>query len=235
MQPRHQRQVTPPPPLPPAVARASGCCRSPSPWRRAGTRRHRRPRAADQLLGRHRRRQLPDQGRRAHRQRRHHPGDADHPGRPIAFRQNADNSMSATAIGNPVAFRQKRDGVDECFEGYAQRAEYDGAKRAARALRPRAPEARAGRDPQQLHLRTTRRTEMFKAEGRAAAAPVRRRRPRTRGCAACSSPSPMRRCPASPRNRPRPSPPTPVPRMPARAPRRGARDTAALAAAQGCR
>ena len=46
----------------------------------------------------------------------------------IVFKQNADNSISATAFGNPLTFRQKRDGVDEYFEGYAQRAEYDGEK-----------------------------------------------------------------------------------------------------------
>jgi len=46
----------------------------------------------------------------------------------ITFRQNADNSMSATAFGNPLTFRQKRDGFDEYFEGFAQRAEYDGTK-----------------------------------------------------------------------------------------------------------
>ena len=46
----------------------------------------------------------------------------------IDFKQNADNSLSATAFGNPVAFRQKRDGVDDYYEGCAQRAEYDGAK-----------------------------------------------------------------------------------------------------------
>src|SRR6185436_12076864 len=46
----------------------------------------------------------------------------------IVFRQNADNSLSATAYGNPVALRQKRDGVDEYYEGYAQRLEYDGSK-----------------------------------------------------------------------------------------------------------
>ena len=46
----------------------------------------------------------------------------------IVFRQNADNSLSATAFGNPVAFRQKRDGADEYYEGYAQRIEYDGSK-----------------------------------------------------------------------------------------------------------
>jgi lipopolysaccharide export system protein LptA len=46
----------------------------------------------------------------------------------IVFKQNADNSLSATAYGNPVAIRQKRDGVDEYYEGYAERVEYDGTR-----------------------------------------------------------------------------------------------------------
>ena len=46
----------------------------------------------------------------------------------IDFKQNADNSMSATAYGNPIAFRQKKDDSDEYYEGYAQRAVYDGQK-----------------------------------------------------------------------------------------------------------
>ena len=41
----------------------------------------------------------------------------------VVFKQNADNSLSATAYGNPVAIRQKRDGVDEYYEGYAHRVE----------------------------------------------------------------------------------------------------------------
>jgi lipopolysaccharide export system protein LptA len=45
----------------------------------------------------------------------------------IVFKQNADNSLSATAYGNPVAIRQKREGADEYYEGYAQRVEYDGS------------------------------------------------------------------------------------------------------------
>jgi len=44
----------------------------------------------------------------------------------IDFKQNADNSLSATAYGNPISFRQKKDGADEYYEGYAQRAVYDG-------------------------------------------------------------------------------------------------------------
>jgi len=46
----------------------------------------------------------------------------------IDFKQNADNSISATVYGNPLSFRQKKDGSDEYYEGYAQRAVYDGQK-----------------------------------------------------------------------------------------------------------
>ena len=46
----------------------------------------------------------------------------------IDFRQNADNSLSATVFGNPLSFRQKKDGADEFYEAYAQRAVYDGQK-----------------------------------------------------------------------------------------------------------
>jgi lipopolysaccharide export system protein LptA len=44
----------------------------------------------------------------------------------IDFKQNTDNSLSATAYGNPVSFRQKKDDSDEYSEGFAQRAVYDG-------------------------------------------------------------------------------------------------------------
>jgi lipopolysaccharide export system protein LptA len=85
----------------------------------------------------------------------------------ITFRQNADNSLSATAHGNPVSFRQKRDGYDEYFEGYAQRAEYDGTKEFLelfdRALLKR------GRDElRSNYISYNAATEVFKAEGRAA-------------------------------------------------------------------
>jgi len=46
----------------------------------------------------------------------------------IDFKQNADNSLSATAYGNPIAFRQKKDDSDEYYEGFAQKAVYDGSK-----------------------------------------------------------------------------------------------------------
>lgn len=44
----------------------------------------------------------------------------------IDFKQNADNSLSATAYGNPISFREKKEGADEYYEGYAQRAVYNG-------------------------------------------------------------------------------------------------------------
>jgi len=46
----------------------------------------------------------------------------------IDFKQNADNSLSATAYGNPIAFKQKKDDSDEYYEGFAQKAVYDGSK-----------------------------------------------------------------------------------------------------------
>ena len=46
----------------------------------------------------------------------------------IDFKQNPDNSLSATAYGNPISFRQKKDDSDEYYEGFAQRAVYDGSK-----------------------------------------------------------------------------------------------------------
>jgi lipopolysaccharide export system protein LptA len=46
----------------------------------------------------------------------------------IDFKQNADNSLSATAYGNPIAFKQKKDDSDEFYEGFAQKAVYDGTK-----------------------------------------------------------------------------------------------------------
>jgi lipopolysaccharide export system protein LptA len=44
----------------------------------------------------------------------------------IDFKQNPDDSLSATAWGNPISFRQKKDDSDEYYEGFAQRAVYDG-------------------------------------------------------------------------------------------------------------
>jgi lipopolysaccharide export system protein LptA len=44
----------------------------------------------------------------------------------INFKQNPDDSLSATAWGNPIRFREKKDNSDEYYEGYAQRAVYNG-------------------------------------------------------------------------------------------------------------
>jgi lipopolysaccharide export system protein LptA len=83
----------------------------------------------------------------------------------IVFRQNADNSLSATAHGNPVAVRQKRDGVDEYYEGYAQRIEYDGAKELVE-LFERALLKRGQDEIRSNYVSYNIGTEVFKAEGR---------------------------------------------------------------------
>ena len=95
----------------------------------------------------------------------------------IVFRQNTDNSVSATAWGNPLTFREKRDQVDEYYEGVAQRAEYDGQKRFLELfdralLRKGADEIRSN------YISYNADTEFFKAEGR----------PDTRPAAAGESP-----------------------------------------------
>jgi len=84
----------------------------------------------------------------------------------IVFRQNADNSLSATAFGNPVAIRQKRDGVDEYYEGYAQRVEYDGAKELVE-LFDRALLKRGQDEIRSNYVSYNAASELFKAEGRA--------------------------------------------------------------------
>jgi lipopolysaccharide export system protein LptA len=88
----------------------------------------------------------------------------------IVFRQNADNSLSATAYGNPVAIRQKRDGVDEYYEGYAQRVEYDGAKELVE-LFDRALLKRGQDEIRSNYVSYNTATEVFKAEGREGSVP----------------------------------------------------------------
>jgi lipopolysaccharide export system protein LptA len=83
----------------------------------------------------------------------------------IKFKQNPDNSVSATAYGNPITFRQKRDGVDEYFEGYAQRAEYDGEKELLE-LFDRALLKRGQDEIRSNYISYNTRTELFRAEGR---------------------------------------------------------------------
>ena len=88
----------------------------------------------------------------------------------IVFKQNSDNSLSATAYGNPVAFRQKRDGVDEYYEGYAQRIEYDGSKEFLE-LFDRALLKRGHDEIRSNYVSYNAATELFKAEGRAGTDP----------------------------------------------------------------
>ena len=88
----------------------------------------------------------------------------------IVFRQNADNTLSATAYGNPVAVRQKRDGVDEYYEGYAQRLEYDGSKELVE-LFDNALLKRGQDEIRSNYVSYNTATELFKAEGRASSVP----------------------------------------------------------------
>jgi len=89
----------------------------------------------------------------------------------IVLKQNPDNSLSATAYGNPVAFRQKRDGLDEYYDGYAQRVEYDGAKEFLQ-LFDRALLRRGQDEIRSNYISYNAATELFKAEGRPETAPV---------------------------------------------------------------
>ena len=88
----------------------------------------------------------------------------------IVFKQNADNSLSATAYGNPVEIRQKREGVNEYYEGYAQRVEYDGTKDLVE-LFDRALLKRGQDEIRSNYVSYNTATEVFKAEGRAGTVP----------------------------------------------------------------
>ena len=81
------------------------------------------------------------------------------------FHQNPDNSLSATAYGNPVTFREKRDGVDEYYEGYAQRIVYNGQTRFLQ-LFDRALLKKSGDEIRSNYITYDAGTEVFKAEGR---------------------------------------------------------------------
>ncbi|HXX84207.1 MAG TPA: lipopolysaccharide transport periplasmic protein LptA [Casimicrobiaceae bacterium] len=83
----------------------------------------------------------------------------------VVFHQNPDNSLSATAYGNPVTFREKRDGVDEYYEGFAQRAVYDGEKRFLE-LFDRALLKKNNDEIRSNYISYNAATEVFKAEGR---------------------------------------------------------------------
>lgn len=83
----------------------------------------------------------------------------------IDFKQNADNSLSATAWGNPVSFRQKKDGSDEYFEGYAQKAVYDGDTQTLE-LFDRALLKQGSDEIRSNYISYNAATGIFKAEGR---------------------------------------------------------------------
>ena len=83
----------------------------------------------------------------------------------IDFKQNADNSLSATAWGNPVSFRQKKDGSDEYFEGYAQRAIYNGETQTLE-LFDRALLKQGTDEIRSNYVSYNSATGIFKAEGR---------------------------------------------------------------------
>ena len=83
----------------------------------------------------------------------------------ITFRQNADNSLSATAYGNPVTFREKRDGMDEYYEGFAQRVVYDGSKRFLE-LFDRALLKKSNDEIRSNYITYDVGADVFKAEGR---------------------------------------------------------------------
>lgn len=83
----------------------------------------------------------------------------------IDFKQNPDNSLSATAFGNPVSFRQKKDGSDEYFEGYAQKAVYDGQTQTLE-LFDRALLKQGSDEIRSNYISYNSATGIFKAEGR---------------------------------------------------------------------
>jgi lipopolysaccharide export system protein LptA len=83
----------------------------------------------------------------------------------VTFRQNADNSLSATAYGDPVRFREKRDGTDDYYEGFAQRIVYDGEKRFVE-LFENALLKKSGNEIRSNYISYSAATENFSAEGR---------------------------------------------------------------------
>ena len=89
----------------------------------------------------------------------------------INFKQNADNSLSATAFGNPISFRQKRDDSEGYYEGWAQRAEYDGGKEQLE-LFDNAILKRGTDEIRSNYITYNSKTELFKAEGRPSTSPI---------------------------------------------------------------
>src|SRR4051812_6648606 len=108
----------------------------------------------------------------------------------IEFKQNPDNSLSATAYGNPVSFRQKKDESDEYFEGFAQRAVYDGQKQLLE-LFDRALLKQGSDEIRSNYVSYNSGTGIFKAEGRPDAPGVEGPGDRVRGTFQPRSESPL--------------------------------------------
>ena len=108
----------------------------------------------------------------------------------IDFKQNPDNSLSATAFGNPVSFRQKKDDSDEYFEGYAQRAVYDGQKQLLE-LFDRALLKQGSDEIRSNYVSYNSASGIFKAEGRPDAPGVEGPGDRVRGVFQPRSESPF--------------------------------------------
>jgi len=89
----------------------------------------------------------------------------------IEFKQNDDNSLSATALGNPLAFRQKRDDAEGYYEGWAQRAVYDGTKEQLE-LFDNAILKRGTDEIRSNYISYNSATELFKAEARPVTTPA---------------------------------------------------------------
>ena len=108
----------------------------------------------------------------------------------IEFKQNPDNSLSATAYGSPVSFRQKKDDSDEYFEGFAQRAVYDGQKQLLE-LFDRALLKQGSDEIRSNYVSYNSATGIFKAEGRPDAPGVEGPGDRVRGTFQPRSDSPL--------------------------------------------
>jgi lipopolysaccharide export system protein LptA len=108
----------------------------------------------------------------------------------IDFKQNPDNSLSATATGNPVSFRQKKDDSDEYYEGFAQRAVYDGQKQLLE-LFDRALLKQGSDEIRSNYVSYNSATGIFKAEGRPDAPGVEGPGDRVRGVFQPRSESPL--------------------------------------------
>jgi len=89
----------------------------------------------------------------------------------IDFKQNADNSLSATAIGKPLSFRQKRDGAEGWYEGWAMKADYNGQTEQLE-LFDNAILKRGADEIRSNYISYNAATELFKAEGRPSTTPA---------------------------------------------------------------